>query len=140
MINYITGVCDSHISVSSVGTGENDDIAITGSDVYPRIFLEQPFVCKTDKQTITWDLVMSIMDLTHQDRSNELSKLNSTKIIMDQILQKFKDDQQFIMGDNYDYMSLTEFNDDYTSGWRVEFQFTQAIPTCKAGQNNEYFN
>ena len=72
LVNYImTSVTAYNPVTLSFGTGENDDQAITGADIYPRFFLLQPFRSTTDDKLLTWNLSYTIVDRQALDKSDE---------------------------------------------------------------------
>ena len=128
VVNYISSAATSHIYVSSFGTGDDTDMAVTGYDLYPRVFLEQPFNCESTANQLKWNLNLNCLDITKQERTDELDKQNLTLGILNYIIQQIKDDRVYDLDPNINYVSLTEFDDDFTTGWRVEFTLTQALP------------
>ncbi len=132
-VNYISATCMSHVAVQSFGTGEFDDRDVDGDFTYPRVFLEQPFINKRILQNQSiWNLTLVIVDLEKDDRSDEMDKLHSTKVISDQLIQKFNQDKQLVISGEINFLSVKEYDDSITAGWRVEFPITMAVPvyTC----------
>ena len=140
LITYISSASTSHKLVESFGQGESDDHAITGSDLYPRVFLEYPFVSNYTERGITWKLVIILTDIELKERTDEVDKLSLTYDILNDILEKFRQEQEsYILVDtSINCVSLTEYSDDNCAGWRCEFDINQAIPMNRCDISDQF--
>ncbi len=122
-----------HQDLRSFGKGESDDIAVSGEDIYPRAFLEYPITAKLISPNIVqYNFAMIVNDIELHERTNEVQKLDSTFNIANSLIQKFKNDSRYNPFElvDYNYISLTDFSDDITAGWRIEFTFDVKQERC----------
>lgn len=145
LTNYIFTSCTifnsaSTVFIKSFATGESDDVAVTGEDLYPRCFVEQPFIVTYTNNTIEYDLQLIIMDKYLADETDLISKQDLTFEIINHLIEKFKRDRIYILDPNYILVSQTAYNDDITSAWRAELKFLEAIPVNKCLNENVFGN
>lgn len=130
LVYYIQSSCTRHVLVQSFGTGEADDIGITGNDAYPRCFLEQPFYTNFKNNRLEWDLALVVMVKYLQGSSQQeiTSKQSLALDITNDLFEKFRQEGIYHLFDEFSSLSMTEFNDDFTASFRTEFKIIQAIP------------
>ncbi len=143
LVNYIATSCTSFINIrTSFSTGDNDDVAITGEDIYPHFFLEQPFTSAyVTPNMLTWNLALIITDIELHEKTNELDKQALCFDLGNILMQKFKNDKIYSFFDaGVNFLSLNEFSDDNTAGFRIEFQLSQPIPVCAINSDTIFYS
>jgi hypothetical protein len=127
-----------HRLINSYGKGEQSDEMVTGEDQYPRAFLEYPIqVTYPNKGYVNYSMALVIHDKELDNRSNEYDKLKLCSGIIDDLQVRWKEDSRY---NNYqlgkvNLLSLTEYGDDYTAGWRMEFDFTIPLSITRCDSN-----
>ncbi len=121
-----------HRQLNSFGMGEEDDQSISGSDLYPRAFLELPIIGNYISQTtIQWDFALVVTDIELRGRSDEEAKINLCWKIVNDLIKKFGQEAYFsnltFQRDSVRILSLTQYSDDLCAGWRFEFSFNQTL-------------
>lgn len=129
LINYIaTSSTASNLYTRSFGTGEDSDQAVDGNDIYPRVFLEQPFQMDKVGNMLKWNLALNITDLILHERTDEIPAMDLCLGIGNAILNKFSEDKIYSLDPNINYLELSQYNDDLTTGWRLELTLIQPWP------------
>jgi hypothetical protein len=129
------------VFIKSFSTGEKDDVAVSGADLYPRVFLEQPFMVYTDGPVTTFDLMLVVMDKYDVDDPVDLRhKQDLTYEILQHLIEKFKRDKIYQVDQNYVFSSYIAYNDDITAAWRVEIKFIEVIPVNRCENKNVFGN
>lgn len=143
--NYIFSSCTifnsaNTVFINSYGTGESDDVAISGSDLYPRVFIEQPFEVYQKGNITEYQIHLLVMDKYNIEEDNLAVKQDLTYEILCHLLEKFKRDDAYVIDDSNIVMaSHTAYNDDITAAWRAEFTLIEATPAPKDNCNKNYF-
>ncbi len=146
---FLTAIASGHTSVNSVGIGESDDYSQTGEDDYPRVFIELPIRREYSDNTFLWKLSLMFTDQTGVDRINEQEKINLCGVIMDEVIEAYKnpeiitsaytiDNNVFSFQDAWNAMTITRTGDDVTAGWRTEISFLQRIPVSVCDITNVF--
>lgn len=135
--NFLTFIASGHSNVNSVGIGEVDDFAIDGEDIYPRVFLEMPFISNYEANTLIWKFGVVIVSQEGVGREHEQQIIGQMWDIGNDIIEAWKDptlvtsaytDNQFFVQDNYSLMTITRYGDDATAGVRADMEIRQVIP------------
>ena len=129
LVNYIQTATTAYSAATlTFGVGENYDYSVTGNDSYPRLFVELPFSIDYTQNSVTYNFSIIIMDKTLHERTDEIDKLTSTFEIINHFVQKIKDDRVYTLVPEFNLLSLTEYGDDLTAGWRAELKLLEKIP------------
>jgi len=129
------------VFIKSFHTGEKDDVAVSGADLYPRVFLEQPFAIYTDGPVTEYDIMLLVMDQFERDNPVDLRhKQDLTFEILQHLIEKFKRDKIYSVGQSYDISSHAYYNDDITAAWRVNLKLIQQIPVNRCENKNVFGN
>jgi len=146
--NTILTICRAHLNVSSAHIGEVDDYTITGEDTYPMCFLELPIISNFGQIMIDFQFALTIIEQTQLEREDEQDKINNCWNIGCDIMEALKDfnytnfsgasSNKYYLKDDYNFLTLTRFKDDFTAGIRIEFTLSQAIPVNRCILENSF--
>lgn len=133
LIAYFEDIANRHININSFLTGDSWEIAVTGKDDYPQLYLLQNFEVSGSDRLETWAVKFRIHDIQLRDESDENEKLDTTFTIGQQVLEYIRQNQpDYFLGANYDCFSFTESSDDYLAGWAftIQISFPNSIDRC----------
>lgn len=127
-IDTFIEVSEAHNLVNSAGTGENADIAVTGSDLYPRVWLDQPFTVTVSKGIQENNLRFYVLDYEN-DPTLWNDRISSAMQIGQEIVTYLRLNYKntFFIDDTYNITTFTEFSDDSLCGCLFEVTVTSAI-------------
>ena len=112
----------SHKDVNSFSFGNNYNIAESGYDKYPHVFLELPYLITYDfnkrKDTVQFALNVLLYSKV-DDTTEDHFAISMAKNIGDSIIYKLKENSELNI-ENVQGLSLREFSDDNVSGIRYE--------------------
>jgi hypothetical protein len=132
--DYFNLIANIHRDIKHFGSGDIWELAIAGETVYPELWLEQVFNITTDRGRNEYRVAFIIHE--KQKHSEEEPNINSRDEIQildrmfeigQEVIQKIRNDGLYIVNNVSSCVSLTEFTEDSTVGWRYEITLTQAL-------------
>lgn len=136
--SFFECIAAKHVNINSYGTGDRWEVAVSGVDTYPRLWLQQFFQVLGTDNRISWNIVLLILDLPQRDESNELDKLDDTFTIAQQILEFIRQSDKYYLAEGYNLTSFTEAFDDQLCGWALELQITEVNPVDRCTIDNVF--
>lgn len=124
LIDYFECIAAMHANINSFRTGDKWEIAISGVDDYPQLYLLQNFDLVGEDNRKTWSVRFRVHTIQLRDESNERQLLDDTFVIFQQVLEYLRQQSGFIVSSSYDAFSFTEDSDDYLCGWAVTINLT----------------
>lgn len=133
IVDILTDIANRHQIINSFYLGENWDIENDGDIKYP-VFQVYPTLARLPRttqgeyKTIQISMLCKVVNLTRQDQINEQYSHSDMLQIGQDIINELNQNPYF-QNSNVTLLSdiqltpLTEFNDDYTSGWEWTLTF-----------------
>jgi hypothetical protein len=143
LVNFIDTfleVSQAHIGVNSVGTGDNFQIALTGRDLYPRVWVDQPFQIVVEDNLEINSLKIYIFDL-EKKRELWINSIDKCKQIGIEIIHYLRlNYKQYSMSKTYNITSFTEYSDDLLCGVLIEIDVSSTLPINRCDVKNGLFD
>jgi len=144
-IDYILTSCTAYNSANTVfiksqDTGESDDIAVSGEDLYPRVFLQQPFQITYNQNLNYINCQLVVLDKHKvKDLPDINYRLTLTFQILNDLIEKFKTDNTYVLDPNFSTVSVTYFTGDICAGWIADLTFKQAIQVERCKTSDRFY-
>jgi hypothetical protein len=135
-IDTFKEVSEAHQLVVTFTTGEQSDIALTGSDNYPLVHLDQPFNIAVERGICANSVRFYVLDIEKNENLwNE--RLDSCLRIGQEIIEYLRINypSTFQLNSTYNVTTFTEFSDDYTIGCLFEIDVNWGFKFCREDLN-----
>jgi len=128
LIAFFECIATLHTGIFSFKTGDTWEVAVSGVDDYPQLYLLQNFESDGTDKRISWTVKFRVHAIQKRDESDENTILNDTFQIVSEVLEYIRQSDEYNIAQDWQAFSFTEADDDYLAGWAVTIKLTAVNP------------